>query len=75
VNRFLLWLGFRHYYLSTGCLHGNHGYCAGLNGAAGSKRPAVCKFCEAPCRCRCHRRRSTQPALTVRMPERRRDTP
>jgi hypothetical protein len=52
-----------HYYLSTGCLHGEttlpdgrtgHEYCQGETGACGQKTPAVCKFCKAPCRCDCH---------------------
>jgi hypothetical protein len=52
-----------HVYLSTGCLHGDmqlpdgrtgHEYCQGKTGAAGAKRPAVCKFCQAPCQCACH---------------------
>jgi hypothetical protein len=43
-----------HEYLSTGCLHGEHGYCQGDTGAAGAKIPAVCKFCQAPCICVCH---------------------
>ncbi|MFJ7999006.1 hypothetical protein ACIQ7D_17920 [Streptomyces sp. NPDC096310] len=42
-------------YLSTGCLHGEHAYCQGATGQAGTKTPAVCKFCAAPCRCDCHR--------------------
>jgi hypothetical protein len=44
----------KHSYLSTGCLHGEHGYCQSNTGAAGAKIPAQCKFCAAPCRCRCH---------------------
>ncbi|MFP8944740.1 hypothetical protein ACLIYM_25355 [Streptomyces fenghuangensis] len=44
----------RHVYLSTGCLHGQHGYCQGKNGLAGAKTPASCKFCAAPCVCDCH---------------------
>lgn len=44
-----------HIYLSTGCLHGKHGYCQSATGAAGAKTPASCKFCAAPCRCSCHR--------------------
>jgi hypothetical protein len=44
-----------HAYLSTGCLHGNHGYCQGMTGMAGAKRPGVCKHCPAACRCNCHR--------------------
>lgn len=44
-----------HTYLSTGCLHGEHGYCQSMTGLAGAKRPARCKFCEAPCICPCHR--------------------
>lgn len=52
-----------HEYLSTGCLHGDvvlkdgrtgHEYCQGDTGHAGSKRPAECKFCAAPCTCLCH---------------------
>ncbi|GAB2696608.1 hypothetical protein [Kitasatospora kifunensis] len=52
-----------HDYLSTGCLHGDmvlpdgrtgHAYCQSDTGAAGTKTPAVCKFCGAPCRCDCH---------------------
>ncbi|MFM9703633.1 hypothetical protein [Streptomyces galilaeus] len=46
-----------HHYLSTGCLHGDHGYCQGMTGIAGSKRPGECKFCRAPCRCICHQTR------------------
>lgn len=55
-----------HRYLSTGCLHGDtilpdgrtgHAYCQGDTGAAGAKIPAQCKFCAAPCTCRCHQRR------------------
>lgn len=58
MNRLLLWLGFPHRYRSTGCLHGGegHDYCAAPSGAAGTKQPARCKWCAAPCRCRCHRR-------------------
>jgi len=54
----MTWVRFvrRHRYLSTACLHGDHGYCAGDKGAAGDKIPAQCKFCAAPCRCKCHRR-------------------
>lgn len=43
-----------HEYLSTGCLHGEHGYCQSSTGLAGAKRAAVCKFCHAPCICECH---------------------
>jgi hypothetical protein len=46
--------GQTHRYLSTGCLHGDHGYCQNNTGAAGSKIPAQCKFCAAPCVCSCH---------------------
>lgn len=45
----------RHAYLSTGCLHGRHDYCQAKQGRVGPKVPATCKFCKAPCRCRCHR--------------------
>lgn len=44
-----------HHYLSTGCLHGEHGYCKAPTGAVGGKVPATCKFCHAPCVCACHR--------------------
>lgn len=43
-----------HRYLSTGCLHGEHGYCASMVGAQGVKRAATCKFCDARCVCPCH---------------------
>ena len=52
-----------HEYLSTGCFHGDmvlpdgrsgHEYCQGDTGHAGSKQPARCKFCHAPCICECH---------------------
>ncbi len=46
--------GGTHEYLSTGCLHGEHGYCKGETGAVGAKRPAECKFCGARCICDCH---------------------
>jgi hypothetical protein len=53
----------RHHYWSTGCLHGDevledgrtgHEYCQGETGALGTKTPAVCKHCKAPCACWCH---------------------
>jgi hypothetical protein len=43
-----------HVYLSTVCLHGEHEYCRANTGAAGTKIPAVCKWCSAPCQCECH---------------------
>lgn len=44
-----------HHYLATSCLHGEHGYCQGNTGKAGSKKPAECKFCGAAgCICPCH---------------------
>ncbi|HEX5568074.1 MAG TPA: hypothetical protein VFY14_14300, partial [Streptomyces sp.] len=46
--------GRHHVYLSTGCFHGEHGYCQGKDGMAGPKQPASCKFCKAPCVCGCH---------------------
>lgn len=64
MNRILLWLGLPHRYLSTGCLHGDHDYCAARSGRAGAKHPQRCKFCSARCRCRCHRRRGGT-AVTV----------
>lgn len=47
-------VGGPHVYLSTGCLHGNHGYCQGKTGAVGAKVPGKCKFCDARCVCECH---------------------
>lgn len=48
----------RHVYLSTGCLHGEHGYCASATGTNGhtrwAKQPAKCKFCGTGCTCPCH---------------------
>lgn len=53
-----------HHYLSTGCLHGEmtlpdgrtgHQYCQGMTGMAGMKRGGRCKFCDALCRCGCHK--------------------
>ncbi|NUP47264.1 MAG: hypothetical protein HOW97_08110 [Catenulispora sp.] len=61
-----------HHYLSTGCLHGDHvlpdgrtghQYCQADTGKAGSKRPAQCKFCGAPCQCQCHTGRPGAPAV------------
>ncbi|KOT57070.1 MULTISPECIES: hypothetical protein [Streptomyces] len=49
-----------HRYLSTGCLHGEHGYCQSHTGLSGSKTPASCKFCKAPCQCLCHRAMGTE---------------
>lgn len=43
-----------HRYLSTGCLHGEHSYCSNVDGIVGLKKPAQCKFCQAPCICPCH---------------------
>lgn len=43
-----------HVYLSTACLHGEHGYCQHHTGLSGAKTPGVCKFCAAPCVCECH---------------------
>lgn len=54
-----------HRYLSTGCLHGRHAYCAGKAGQAGVKIPARCKWCtsDAPtghCVCSCHQPTTTE---------------
>lgn len=49
----------QHVYLSTGCFHGEHTYCASMVGVQGAKRPAQCKFCEARCVCPCHAEVST----------------
>lgn len=45
-----------HIYLSTSCYHGVHSYCKNQTGLVGRKIPGVCKFCEAPCICECHRK-------------------
>ncbi len=47
-----------HEYLSTGCYHGEHDYCAAMTGHQGEKRPATCKFCPAACVCPCHQEES-----------------
>lgn len=52
-----------HVYLSTGCLHGEHGYCQSMTGLAGQKRPGQCKWCSARCVCSCHQ--GADPASTV----------
>ncbi|MEU6674798.1 hypothetical protein [Streptomyces sp. NPDC046925] len=46
-----------HEYLSTGCLHGEHGYCQyeARRYDGSTKTPAQCKFCAAPCVCACHK--------------------
>ncbi|MGW4493806.1 hypothetical protein [Streptomyces sp. NPDC004376] len=44
-----------HTYLSTACLHGEHGYCQSNTGRSGAKVPASCKWCQAACTCSCHR--------------------
>jgi len=64
-NRLLMWFGFGHRYLSTGCLHGDHDYCAARSGKAGVKAPARCKFCNAKCRCRCHKTFRTSLTLAA----------
>jgi hypothetical protein len=43
-----------HRYLSTGCRHGEHGYCQSNTGSQGDKIPAQCKFCGSGCVCSCH---------------------
>jgi hypothetical protein len=59
-----------HVYLSTSCLHGDtllpdgrtgHEYCASPTGNTGTKAPASCKFCAAPCHCSCHTPKEPQP--------------
>ena len=47
-----------HTYLSTGCRHGEHGYCQSHTGLSGAKKPSVCKFCGAHCICGCHKEAS-----------------
>lgn len=50
----------RHVYLSTGCLHHDHDYCQNMTGMQGTKRPGLCKHCDARCICRCHRTTSKE---------------
>jgi hypothetical protein len=52
-----------HVYLSTGCLHGQHGYCQADTGKSGAKTPSVCKWCPAKCVCPCHHEETQQPAV------------
>lgn len=56
------WEAAGHTYLSTACLHGQHDYCnTSIRDDGGTKVPACCKFCGAPCVCDtpgCH---SAQP--------------
>jgi hypothetical protein len=44
-----------HTYLSTGCRHGEHGYCQSHTGLSGAKKPSRCKFCGTHCICGCHK--------------------
>ncbi len=42
-------------YLSTGCLHGEHGHCCNNVSSQGEPKWAGhCKFCSAACLCPCH---------------------
>lgn len=68
--RLLTYWRSKHYYISTGCLHGDHDYCTepvvtrdgkwerlgpSYSSDLGEpKQPATCKFCDVPCRCECH---------------------
>lgn len=49
-----------HIYFSTSCFHGDHNYCKRETGLLGNKIPGVCKFCQAPCVCRCHQEEETE---------------
>ena len=53
----------RHIYLSTGCRHGEHGYCQAHTGQSGQKAPAQCKFCGSPCVCGCHQETAVGPLV------------
>lgn len=49
-----------HRYLSTSCLHGDHGHCGGaLNHEGEAKVPTACKRCDSTCVCPCHKEVST----------------
>jgi hypothetical protein len=53
-----------HDYLSTACLHELHDYCQCDTRPDGQpKIPGKCKFCDARCRCACHRLRSRPDIL------------
>jgi hypothetical protein len=60
IRWLMLWAGVRtlvtgrHCYLSTGCIAGEHDYCAAMRGPNGEKKPAASKFSNAPCICWCH---------------------
>ncbi len=58
----------RHDYLSTACLHDRHDHCKATVGTTGPKKPGVCKFCEAPCRCACHKQDGWSQAAGVPTP-------
>ena len=51
-----------HAYLSTSCLHGEHGYCQSHTGLSGAKTPSQCKFCGSRCQCPCHRSTTAEEA-------------
>lgn len=53
--------GRNHLYLSTGCFHGDHVYCASEKGISGAKTAASCKQCASPCVCICHVARGSAP--------------
>lgn len=60
-----------HIYLSTACLHHDHGYCGSsdgydVQGEPFEKRPAQCKWCASPCICDCH---VDSAALAARTPQ------
>jgi len=61
VLRFVTLLGGRHWYLSTGCLHGGdgHAYCQiqAQRYDGSTKHRSHCKVCDIKCVCWCHRAR------------------
>lgn len=43
--------GHGHTYVSTACLHGEHGQCGTMQHDRGEPGPPRCKFCPAVCAC------------------------
>lgn len=68
---FALWALFgRHWYLSTGCLHGRHEHCRCDRALSGEpKEPNSCKFGNERCRCRCHKVRADSQAWLAAIEE------
>jgi hypothetical protein len=60
----------QHLYLSTACMHAIHEHCQATQNLEGEpKLPATCKWCAAPCVCRCHLKKlfGDQEAIALRL--------